>query len=54
MNEQDPDSITDIAVDESGMLIRVAFDPSREAVDDEVAYRFEVDIDTPGDPTQGE
>lgn len=52
--EEDPDSITDIAVEESGMLIRVAFDPIREAIDDEIAYRFQVDVDSPGDPIRGD
>ncbi len=52
--EEDPDSITDIVVDESGMLIHVAFDPIREAIDDEISYQFEVDVDSPGDPVQGE
>lgn len=52
--EEDPDSITDIAVEESGMLLHVAFDPIREAIDDEIAYRFEVDVDSPGDPVGGE
>lgn len=47
--EEDPDSIIDVAVEESGMLIRVAFDPSRERIDDEIGYRFEVDVDSPGD-----
>lgn len=52
--EKDPESVTDIAVEESGMLIRVAFDPIRDAIDDEIAYRFEVDVDSPGDPVRGE
>lgn len=52
--DEDPDSITDITVDESGMLIHVAFDPIREAIDDEIAYRFEVDVDSPGDRIRGE
>ncbi|MFP5252215.1 MAG: DUF6174 domain-containing protein [Actinomycetes bacterium] len=47
--QEDPDSIIDVAVEESGMLIRVTFDPSREAIDDEIGYRFEVDVDSPGD-----
>ena len=46
---EDPDSITDIAVEESGLLIRVAFEPSSPE-DATVAYRFAVDVDSPGDP----
>ena len=52
--EEDPNSIIDVAVEESGMLIRVAFDPSRERIDDEIGYRFEVDVDSPGDAIQGD
>lgn len=52
--EQDPDSVTDIAVEGSGMLIRVELDPMREAMDDEIAYRFEVDVDSPDDPIRSE
>ena len=52
--EEDPASVTDIAVEESGMIIRVAFDPFPDAVDDEIGYRFEADVDSPGDPIPGE
>lgn len=47
--EDDPDTITDLVVDESGAVLRVAFDPS-EAEDDEIAYRVFADVDSPGDP----
>jgi hypothetical protein len=36
-----------------GILIRRALDPSREQDDDEIAYQFEIDVDSPGDPAQG-
>lgn len=52
--EGDPESITDIAVEESGMLIRLAFDPSRDTDDDEIAYRFEIDVDSPEDSIHGD
>lgn len=48
--DEDPKSIADITVDGSGMLVRVAFDPIRRAIDDEISYRFKVDVDSPGDP----
>lgn len=51
--EQDPDAISDIAVQQDGMLIHIAFDPSREQDDDEIAYRFHADVDSPGDPVHG-
>lgn len=47
--DEDPDAITDIAVEESGLLLRIAFEPATPD-DDEVAYRFAVDVDSPGDP----
>jgi hypothetical protein len=50
---EDPEAITDVAVDESGLLQRVAFDPARNAIDDEIAYDLEVDVDSPGDPVRG-
>lgn len=47
--DEAPDAITDIAVEESGLLLRIAFEPATPD-DDEVAYRFAVDVDSPGDP----
>lgn len=46
----DPAHVTDIAVGEDGLLVRLALDPDLEAVDDEVAYVVAVDVDSPGDP----
>lgn len=52
--EEDPDSISSIAVAKGGRLVEVAFDPIRRAVDDEISYRFKVDVDSPDDavPTE--
>lgn len=47
--ETDPDTITDLVVDETGAILQVAFDPS-QADDDEIAYRLFADVDSPGDP----
>lgn len=48
--ESDSDTITELVVDETGVVLRVAFDPELDAVDDEVAYRLFADVDSPGDP----
>lgn len=47
--EDDPATITGLVVDQTGTVLRVAFDPS-PADDDEVAYRVFADVDSPGDP----
>lgn len=51
--ESDPEPILDIAVEESGMLIHLELDPSRETEHDEFVYRFGVDVDSPGDAVRG-
>lgn len=46
--EDDPATINELVVDEIGVVLRVAFDPS--PADDEFAYRVFADVDSPGDP----
>lgn len=52
--EDDPASITELVVDETGTVLRVGFDPSPTTDDDEVAYQVFADVDSPSDPIDQE